>query len=755
MDETPVQKQINVYNGTEFPYGLLSSNNISPFRMSGAERAWGYPKLVEGTWKSVTQFVYVNMFSDRNRRNQMTYSTPFGFDAMVAIQSENDKYLFIDYVKRGLHKRITGSKTLLYKLSNLGAHNIIYEEFPYIVEVLNQIRYPKNKMVYHTPNAEAIFVSLGEAASVLHGIEIEIGRGGAFADNETYINLIKWSKPAQPEPDMIDWIDLDRLVPLARLRLRNQKIIQNVEIFKNLLLDTFLDYILETEYPYLEKSLYERAKTQQLEKESAESTQSLKNLLYELFIVGGHTDVHKQILSRTVNYQPQQFILEPYPEKTNYTSTDETIDLATVPELTPSYESMDFIDGKSYLSVIHYAYDMLIHHMLKIYPGLDLDGFDINSVKTTDLSTVYADIQREWTEKTLRINNEAALEAKLQQHVDILHFLFQTDPYPILYEDLTDPILGVYNGTGKNMTGNHLMYLRETLNRTTVKNTNLHVSGASLANNNILQLWLYNTSLHLRNTLLLFDSPKTRDLEYLYSVHTSSVKQRPPNTLEQQVLEKAGLTSLQILSAWPMILVLAAQEFGDYISEIDLARGVLRRHIKKSEQYAKYNNQEDYDQAFKASKQYLSQATENIKLAPDVDVDTFVKSMLAGRRVQPDETIYTVNLENLHLWSASFAYFVVEEPTDDILEYIKNIKSTTIFPISLMAAPPVQNYKSTIKMRRGKNRGVKEVQNTPTEPISNPDPSIEPIPNPVVSIEPEFDEETIREGRLLEQMLLS
>jgi hypothetical protein len=73
-------------------------------------------------------------------------------------------------------------------LSNVGAHNIIYEEFPCIVEVLNQIRYPKNKLVYHTPNAEAIFVSLSEAVSVLHGIEIEIGRGGAFADNETYIN---------------------------------------------------------------------------------------------------------------------------------------------------------------------------------------------------------------------------------------------------------------------------------------------------------------------------------------------------------------------------------------------------------------------------------------------------------------------------------------------------------------------------------------------------------------------------------------
>lgn len=720
MEETSQEKQIVVYNPTDFPLGILSSNNISHFHMTGKERQWGYPKLIEGTWKSVTNFVYVNMFSDAHRRSQMKYSISFGFGALTNIQTEHDIYLFEDYVKHGLYKKITGNKNLLYILSTIKAYNLVYEETPYIIDVLNQIRYPKNKLIYYSFDKqppEAIFVSLNEASSVLHGIETEISNGGEFNDNETYSNLIKWSKTKPPESGMIDWIDLDNLVPLARLRLRNRKIIQDIEIFKNFLLNEFLDYILSTEYPYLEKSLYERAKTQQLEQETPENIHNLKNQLYEIFLVGGITDVHRQILQKTQNYQPQQFVLEPYPTKKNQTpnKNESYIDLNTFPQLLPSYESVESIDGKMYLTVIHYAYDMLIKQMLKIYPGLDLSAFDINGVGIGDLSNVYAEMRKEWTERTLRINNEAALEAKLKQHSSILHFLFQTDPYPIIWEDVQDPILGVYDGTGQNITGNHLMFLRETLNRKEVKNTIININ-KNLVNNNILQLWLYNTALHLRNTLLLFDSPKTRELEHLYSVHTSSVKQRPPTSVEQQILEQAGLTTVQINAAFPMILVLASKEFGDEpISEIQIAQSSLRRYIEKQKQYLSFNNPYYYEEAFEVSKQYLSQATENIKLAPHVDTDTFVKSMLAGKRVQPDED-YTPKNENLSIWSAAFAYFVVEkEPTSNLPFIINEQQDLVSQNVNNLIAPTVQNYKTTIKMRRGKNKGVKEVKNIQIE----------------------------------------
>jgi predicted NAD-dependent protein-ADP-ribosyltransferase YbiA (DUF1768 family) len=678
--------------------------------MTGKERAWGIPELIAGEWKSVTHFIYINMFSDANRRTQMKNSLMFGFSAMSTIQAEIDTVLFEQYVKLGLFKKITQNKNLLYKLTNIKSYNLIYDETPYIISVLDQIRYPKDKLVYRSPNKKAVFVSLSEAASVLHGVEIALETGSDINDNEPYTNLIKWSKYKPPEPGMIDWIDLNNLVPLARLRIRNRNIIQDIEIFKNVLLDTFLDYILETEYSYLEKSLYERARVQQLEQETPEQIQNLKNQLYEIFLVGGITDVHTQILQKTESYQPRQFVLEPYPEKTEHVSLNETLDLNTTPELLPSYESMTFFDGKQYLTVIHYAYDMLIKYMLKIYPGLNLTEFDINSVKIQELPIVYAEMKKEWTERTLRINNEAALEAKLKQHPSILHFLFQTDPYPILWEDTQDPILGVYDGTGQNMTGKHLMFLRETLNRTKIKNKFIYVN-KNLANNNILQLWLYNTSLHLRNTLLLFDSPKTRELEYLYSVHTNSVKQRLPNTTEQQILKQAGLTNAQIKAVFPMILVLASKEFGDeFISEIQIAQSSLRRYTEKQEQYLKYNNPEDYEEAFEVSKQYLSQATEYIKLAPDVDVNIFVKSMLAGRRVQSDEE-YTPNLENLTIWSAAFSYFVVEEDENMRIIGIDQSVETKCQDISDLIVPTVKNYKKTIKMRTGK-KGIREVKNT-------------------------------------------
>jgi len=742
-------KQLGVYNPTDFPLGVLSSNKISPFYMTGKEQPWGYPNLIKGTWKSVTEFVYINMFSDAHRRSQMKNSMSFAFSAMIDIQAEIDRYLFEEYVKLGLYKKITENKNLLYKLSNIKAYNLIYEETPYIIDVLNQIRYPKNKLVYYSTDSqqqEAIFVSVNEAARVLHGVETEIKNSRSFNDNETYINLIRWSKPTQPEPDMIDWIDLDNLVPLARLRLRNQKIIQDIEIFKNVLLDTFLDYVLETEYPYLEKTLYERAKTQQLEQETSESIQSLKNKLYDIFLVGGITDVHKRILQRTQNYQPLQFVLEPYPAKTNQTSMNSLpLDLNSVPELLPAYESMTSIDGKPYLSVIHYAYDMMIKKMIHFYPGLDLSGFDINTFRIEDLSVMYATMRKDWTDLTLRINNEAALEARLKQNPSVLQFLFQTDPYPIIWEDLQDPILGVYNGTGQNITGNHLMFLRERMNRKIVKNKLLFIN-QDLANNSILQLWLYTTSLHLRNTLLLFDSPTTRDLEYLYSVPISKVNQRYPNTAEQQILESAGLTKIQIKTAFPMILVLASQEFGDkLISESEIAQHVLRSYIEKQYQYQKYKNvdSEDYEEAFEVSKQYLSQATEHIKLAPGVDTNMFIKSMLAGKRVQPDEN-YIPTYENLSIWSAAFSYFVVNEPTNSSFPLAKNDQPNFISQNATdLIVPVVQTSKKTIKMRRGKKGGVKQVKIKSTE-----DDNIKQGEQLIL------DDDTIKEGELLEQLIL-
>jgi predicted NAD-dependent protein-ADP-ribosyltransferase YbiA (DUF1768 family) len=714
MENESQEKRITVFNPTDFPFGVLSSNSVQTFYMTGKEREWGFPKLIEGKWKSVSQFVYTNMFSDTSKRSQMRDSLAFGFSAMQAIQSELDTLLFEQYVKQGLFKKITQNKNLLYKLASIRSYNLIYDETPYIVSVLNQIRYPKDKLVYRSPNKEAIFVSLGEAASVLYGIEVALETGSVINDNETYTDLIKWSKYKPPEPGMLDWIDLDNLVFLARLRLRNKKIIQDIEIFKNVLLNTFLDHILETEYPYLDKLLYERAKTQQLEQETPESIQHFKNQLYEIFLVGGITNIHKQILQKTEIYQPRQFVLEPYPEKTEHTLLNETLDLNTVPELLPSHESMMRVDGKSYLTVIHYAYDMLIKNMLTIYPGLNLTEFDINNIKIEELPIMYAEMQKEWTERTIRINNEAAMEAKLEQNSSILHFLFQTDPYPILWEDTQDPILGVYDGSGQNTTGKHLMFLRETLNRTKIKNKSIYIN-KNLANNSILQLWLYNTSLHFRNTLLLFDFPKTKELEYLYSVHAKSVKQRLPNTTELQILERAGLTSSQITAAFPMILVLASKEFGDeYISEIQIAQYSLRRYTERQKQYLKYNNPENYEEAFEVSKQYLTQAAEYIKLAPGVNTDIFVKSMLAGKRVETKED-YTPNLENLTIWSAAFNYFVVEESEDSNLFPI-NISNPveTCQDVKNLVVPPVHKDRKTIKMRTGK-KGIKEVENRALE----------------------------------------
>jgi hypothetical protein len=280
MEETSQEKRINVFSPTDFPFGVLSSNNISDFDMTGKERVWGIPELVAGEWKSVTHFTYINMFSDANRRTQMKNSLMFGFSAMSTIQAELDTVLFEQYVKLGLFKKITQNKNLLYKLASIKSYNLIYDETPYIISVLDQIRYPKDKLVYSSLNKEVVFVSLSEAASVLHGVEIALETGSDINDNEPYTNLIKWSKYKPPEPGMIGWIDLNNLVPLARFRIRNRNIIHDIEIFKNVLLDTFLDYILETEYSYLEKSLYERARVQQLEQETPEQIQNLKNSLH-------------------------------------------------------------------------------------------------------------------------------------------------------------------------------------------------------------------------------------------------------------------------------------------------------------------------------------------------------------------------------------------------------------------------------------------------------------------------------------------
>jgi predicted NAD-dependent protein-ADP-ribosyltransferase YbiA (DUF1768 family) len=564
------------------------------------------------------------MFKKADHRQRMSEMlAPRPFNSMLHLREQEDIEIYNESILKGLRERFKQREELRTRLYQTRGKQLVYDNKE-ILSLLNFLRFQNNQVVYDPKTNKE--VPRVEVLQVISGVEEEVAKTPEFPELD-FDDLRKYAKKYGykdlPLNDDI-FLNINYIVPVIKYRMRERLWAKELARFKDHLLDVFLDYILETDYPNIDPDEYIEAKKQQIVKEK--KLQVYKDQLYDLYIKGmkGENDY---IIDR-IQFTPDNTL------KDMGRSAREINDKILSPEdrtekiylqpddpFLPQYIEDVVIDGKRYASAVHYAYGRMIANLLEIGEMPGLDTFDINDVQLDDIVTTYTYLKRDWSEYNLNVNNETAIKMKIDQYSTIAHLLLATGEYKIIWND-KDPVLGIGpDSNGANNTGHFLEYIRNSYKNEAIHDR-LISSYGSIASNVWTNSWMISIAQDFKNTMLLLKNPTTIDLEAIYSVQSG---RNTPRAEDIQTLHIAGLDKDQIDIAFPAIV-------GMYIpmankTESDVINEEANTYFNGTDYRGeKRNLTNDFEQA----KTKLSRLTDILKLADGVTKNKFVMSILSN-----------------------------------------------------------------------------------------------------------------------------
>lgn len=539
------------------PFGLLSNRANVKFISEGAE------------WKSASQYIFVNMFTNETYKFKMSEHVDRNpFNAMQTLKNEEDNLIYQREILKGLGIRFSQHPALRIRLLETKGKELIYSD-PQIVSLLNVIRNNTN-MIFDS--VRKVEVSRKEINAVIAGVEREILKNPYLDDNLLYSDLIQYAiqnRQELPYGDEI-FININNIVPILKNRLRQKIWGDQITKFKDHLLDVYLDYLLETEYPNVQKDDYRKAKNQQINKEKERNIEKYKNQLYDLYL---NKEIDNLIIKRlqfvpdqTLQAEPNRHEELPEPRASLVQGSEPLVDRINIMEndpFLPNYIENVNIDSKNYKSVIHYAYFKLFQNI-----GFNID---INSIALNNLQQTYENAKNQWTYDKLKLNNETATIAKFKQNEILLHLLEATGDASLIWDDKSDPILGVGyqshrpgNNEGDNLSGRFLEFLR---NQPTAFGLHINPERKYIRNN----VWEYWRTIALArdylNTLKLLEYDPlqvrvnnssvaaTRYLGIIYKINPASTTDIVQKENIVNILKTAGLNLNEIDVIYPMILI--------------------------------------------------------------------------------------------------------------------------------------------------------------------------------------------------------
>lgn len=634
MEKKMHNEQLLVFNPHILPIGLLSSKHFAEFDVTNIVKTFGFNsnitnRLSQQKWQTVSQFTYVNMFSDTETRQLMGMSLTSPFSSMIELHGKHDIVLFRKEVKYGLEKKFEQNPQLFKFLQTTKNSKLKYGDNT-ISTILEELRAHKNYIFDPLTNKN---IPKTEVAGVL----FELEKAFSSTDPPLLDDYLPYEQVVRLFPPRLLYRQLDikindvnSIVKIAKLKTENSLIVKNIEKFKTHLLNVFLDYILEKEYIYVPSDLYETAKTQQLNKEPINKIALLKNQLYQLYLKGPYDCVYEEVFTRITNI-PEKFTLNEdiLDEETPYSSKLLEFEIPENSPLLPQYEESIVIDGITFRSILHYAYLKLIENLLNIFPMQGFKSFDINSIPVLDLVNVYTDIKTQWIEHALKIFNEIAISAKLETYLSLKHFLVQTKGLQLIWNDVNDPILGIGDGCGQNLTGNFLMFKRDEINASKLENG----INVNLMTNLMTNLYMYSMALEYRSSLLLLEKPNIHDLETIYGKTINSVVRQPTN-IELEIFKKAGLTIPQTNAAAPFIINYYQNNL--HLTMDKQAKKLLNIYFNETLKPIKLYSFDvcQYNDNLKEAKDFLLHIINTVHLAPGVTKEIFVNSILCGKHLQ-------------------------------------------------------------------------------------------------------------------------
>lgn len=277
------------------------------------------------------------------------------------------------------------------------------------------------------------------------------------------------------------------------------------------ILNSYLNYLLEKEFPDVPPEKYELAKKQQLGSITQEKRIAYANKIWELYTEGGAlSERWSQKADEIVDkyYIPSQKEIESYenyvmpdPEQKKempYTyiqtalsgekSVIYPIDSPIVSDankkflpLSPYYEEPFQINGFRFLAMWQYIYANLLRNLKAAIPGGLLDVYNniIKDPKTRefrnkkDVEKLYMEKISENTYKTVVKAAKIALEVKFD-FKEMQDVLLMTGDAKLVWGDATDPILGIGpDGKGGNNVGIILGEIRQKIIKESIKNKDI------------------------------------------------------------------------------------------------------------------------------------------------------------------------------------------------------------------------------------------------------------------------------------------
>jgi len=756
----PPPEEIFIYNPLSLPFGVLSSKSRARF------------KIEKETWETVSEYVYVNLFSDPKYRREMSTSLEAAppFATAQRLRDQEISELYKQFIQKGCKIRFSQNPTLLKELKELQDVDLIYNSEEYLKDFVNAVDVLpntqelqnfytsvlttiKNSSDYFYDPLSENFISRKTLIQVLNVLETELTRTSASPtslppsmafllenDYTPYKTLISSIQLTELAPEKYkEWnmflnssafdgapINVNALIKFVKTKIANQEIAKEVVKFKDILFNTYLDYLLEHEYPDVEGVYYEQAKQEQLKKESPETIVKLKDKLYNIFLEGSKSQIHDKILQRIVEtpktfmpikYEVEEDELEKRPSvgakrppppffrklqllKDNTSLTDEEKQqqvLMRRQKFLISQEEILVVENKSYRSVLHYVYDNLIIHLQRITVDPDIKTVDINLFEGVQLPRLFRQIVTDWTIFALKHNNEKALKQRFIDHPTLLHVLFQTDLRTLIWYDKQDPVLGtaVFNSKKEcpnpdnNNTGKLLMFLRDKWDRRQVPDEEIYITN-DFSQNRLTQLWLFKQALFYRIPMLLID-PTYKNLHSIFGITPDLSKSRTPTVQEKQILELAGMNLDQQEIAFPFIVLTGKQEFNrNHFNNLPLKGRLLEESLKHSEitryfvEY-KYRIQQKYTKKFEQNPRLytktidklryrLTRLSKAVDLKQGVDSYIFEGSLLTGKLISKGEP-YTPHVELVLEWNEMFKNRLESILWDPLQEEQKKIKT--------------------------------------------------------------------------------
>jgi predicted NAD-dependent protein-ADP-ribosyltransferase YbiA (DUF1768 family) len=636
------------------PFGLLSNDAVASFSIDSklVPDDKFYFKRGEG-WKTVSQYVFINMFKDENLRIKMSERLGHSpFLEMTTMRDAEDLEIYKKSVFIAMKKRFEQDRELKsFLITETRGKQIVHDDKE-LVKFLNSERELRRGMVYDPKTGREI--PMTDVLKTINGVRNKILNDPfSIKDSWDYSQLEKFATNSYidiPPSDDI-FLNVNYIGQIMKYRLRRDLVQRDIVSFKNHLLDVALDVVLEDEYPNVEFSDYPEAKRQQILKES--NVELYKEQLYDLYIKGRLRG--DKILSR-LEFTPddnlenigkswadlEENLLLPKTTQDIYVITPNS-------PLLPHHPKPVTIDGKTFNSPIYYAYAAMIANLASIGQLPDgFDNLDVNAIPLDSLVAEYNNLKKNWIYNNLKTNNEIATTAKFETHSVLKHLLLATRNFKLVWMgDSSDVVLG----GDDNATGSFLEFLRfEYFTKGNVPNPLLSTY-PSIAANVYTNFLMMAKAENFRNTMSLLYRPTTKTLKMIYGVEEipPDAFTSKPGEADVESLRRVGLKNDEIELFFPFFLT----EYWKFAErpESDIVHTIVNEHFKIVEFYDK--NPEAYKLDLDKAKVRLWKMTKRFTLKTKIYGELFSMRVLAGKNT---ESFLDAKMENVYFWARDYKY---------------------------------------------------------------------------------------------------